>query len=174
MLVVQVQIGEDEERMFVPMKFEHSLFTISKWEEKWHISFFNDADKTEDQILDYIRCMVVDESDLAYLDYLTPANVEEILDYIADPATATKVYSRNQNGVMRRKSTTSEVLYFQMFSRQIPMECQHWHINRLIALIQVWDVYNADPKSNKMSKKQTRDWYIQENARRRAQMHSKG
>lgn len=118
--------------------------------------------------------MVVDESHLAYLDRLTPANVEEVLDYIANPATATKVYSRNQNGTMRRKNMTSEVLYFQMFSRKIPMECQHWHINRLIALIQVWDVYNADPKSNKMSKKQTRDWYIQENARRRAQMHSKG
>lgn len=174
MLVVQVQIGEGEQRMLVPVKFEHSLFTISKWEEKWHVSFFDDADKTEDQILDYIRCMIVDDDDLVYLDRLTTDDVQTVLDYISDQATATKVYSDRPGNNMRRKNITSEVLYYQMFSRQIPMECQHWHINRLIALIQVWDVYNTDPKSNKMSRKQTREWYSQENARRRARMHSKG
>lgn len=174
MLVVNVRIGEGKEEMLVPVEFEHSLFTISKWEEKWHISFFDDADKTEDQILDYVRCMIVDDYQLQYINLLTPDNVQTILDYISDPATATKVYSERTGSVTRRKNITSEVLYYQMFSRQIPIECQHWHINRLIALIQVWDVYNADPKSNKMSRKQTREWYARENARRRAQMHSKG
>ena len=39
------------------LKLEHSLISISKWEAKWHISFF-DSEKTTEQTLDYIRCMV--------------------------------------------------------------------------------------------------------------------
>ena len=38
---------------------EHSLISISKWEAKWHKSYLNTKNKTREQNLDYIRCMVI-------------------------------------------------------------------------------------------------------------------
>ena len=32
---------------------EHSLVSISKWESKWHKSFFTAEDKTPEELLDY-------------------------------------------------------------------------------------------------------------------------
>lgn len=165
---MEKQDHEGEVGILVSVLFEHSLFSISKWEEKWHVSFFDESDKTEEQLFDYFRCMLVDESDARYLDNLTEENLSELLNYIANPATATKIYSMAPTKTGHKKVTTTEELYFQMFSRQIPMECEHWHINRLIMLLQLWDIYNADPKKSRMSKQETREWYAKENARRRA------
>lgn len=183
MLVIQVQIGDelydDERGVFlepdtIELRLEHSLFTVSKWEEKWHVPFFTDADKTNEQLLDYVRCMLIDETQEQYLQYLSEDDVEKINDYITDEATATTVHTFGPNTNRSHHVITSEVLYYQMFSRQIPIECQHWHINRLMMLLRVWDAYNADPKSGKMSRKQTSALYAKENARRLQRLHSKG
>lgn len=37
---------------------EHSLISISKWEEKWCKPFLN-SEKTDDEFIDYIRCMTI-------------------------------------------------------------------------------------------------------------------
>ena len=183
MLVLQVPLGDelyDEERgvfskpKTVERRCEHSLFTVSKWEEKWHIPFFVDNDKTEEQLTDYIRCMLIDETQEPYLVHLRSEDIIAINEYISDPATATTVHTFGPTQSRGRQIVTSEVLYFQMFSRQIPIECQHWHINRFMMLLRVWDAYNADPKTGKMSRKQTAAMYARENARRQRLMHSKG
>lgn len=155
----------------VPVRLEHSLFTISKWEEKWHVPFLTNKPKTDEQTLDYIRCMAIDGIDDRLLANLSEANVKAIDDYIGDPATATTV-NEHQKQKHSSQIMTSEVLYIQMFSRQIPIECEHWHINRLLMMLRAWDALNSPQK--KMSKKQTAAWYKEQNARNRAKYHTKG
>lgn len=181
MLVIQVPTGDE---LFdegtgkfitgptVPVRLEHSLFTVSKWEEKWKVPFLSKTKKSVEQIIDYIRFMAVDGIDDDLLNRLTEKNLESIEQYIEDPATATTVREYGTQGRGRQSVITSEVLYFQMFSRQIPMECEHWHLNRLIMLIRVWDAYNSPQK--KMSRKQTARMYADLNASRRRQSGTKG
>lgn len=181
MLVIQVPTGDelfDESTgrfitgPTVPVRLEHSLFTVSKWEEKWKIPFLSKTKKTTEQTIDYIRCMAVDGIDDDLLNRFTEKNIEAIYKYIEDPATATTIHEYGSHSRGGPSVTTSEVLYFQMFSRQIPIECEHWHLNRLITLIRVWDAYNGPQK--KMSKRQTARMYADLNASRRHQMKSRG
>lgn len=178
MLFIDIPVGEeymDGDKRTARVELEHSLVAISKWESKWHVPFLSDADKTNEQLLDYISCMVVHDDDLPYIAFLTEDNLEAINRYLSDEASATTIYSI---GPKKRSSTkgvfTSEFLYYQMIVRNIPMECQHWNIQRLIKLIQIWDVYNGDAKHNRMSTKQTIAYYAAENARRQKAMHTKG
>ena len=67
---------------------------------------------------------------------------------------------------------TAEVLYCRMFANNIPMECQKWHLNRLLTLIRVCDDANG-PRS-KMSKRQTAAHYAEQNALRRAKYNTRG
>ncbi len=54
----------------------------------------------------------------------------------------------------------------------VPYECQKWHINRLIVLLEVCAIRNAPDK--KMSKAQTASSWAKTNARNRAKFKSKG
>ncbi|MFR9256176.1 MAG: hypothetical protein ACLVJ6_12135 [Merdibacter sp.] len=57
-------------------------------------------------------------------------------------------------------------------SLQIPMECQKWHLNRLMTLIQVCDIKNRPPK--KMGKKETISSYKALNEARRRKYGTRG
>ena len=59
-----------------------------------------------------------------------------------------------------------------MTALNIPFECEKWHFNRLLTLINVCSQKNAPPK--KMSKDDVRRRYAELNAKRRAAMNSKG
>ena len=70
---------------------EHSLVSISKWESKWHKSFLNTDDKSFDEVMDYIKCMCVEElEDENDLYRLSEENVSDINDYIQDSMTENK------------------------------------------------------------------------------------
>ena len=56
----------------VKVQLEHSLVSVSKWESKWCKPFLNGKDKTMEEIIDYIKCMVIDDSiDFEVFDRLT-------------------------------------------------------------------------------------------------------
>lgn len=143
----------------VILEMEHSLFSISKWEEKWHKSYIeNSTNKTltNEETFDYIRCMIVNDEDvdLDVLNYLSFANLEEIQNQIDNKATATWFSERENHIGMSHQTVTSELLYGQMAVLGIPFdEPQHWHLNRLMALIRVCSNLNTPPK--KMSKKES-------------------
>lgn len=150
-------IWDDERQQFVhkdefkgcTLILEHSLISISKWEAKWHVPFLS-SKKTEEQTLDYIRCMTVNQCVPANVcEHLSLKNVQDISEYINDPMTATTVNGLNSNN-HSREIVTSELIYYWMIALQIPFECEKWHLNRLLQLIAVCNVKNTPGK--KMSK----------------------
>ena len=128
---------------------EHSLVSISKWESKWHKPYLA-SNKTFEETIDYIRMMTLTKNVDSRLYYLlSKENVESINKYIEDPMTATWFAKTNDNRPTKR-IITSELIYYWMIALGIPMECQKWHLNRLLTLIRVC---NAESQPKKMGRK---------------------
>ena len=120
------------------LTLEHSLVSISKWEAKWLKPFFSKEPKTDEETLDYIRCMTLTRNvDPQIYHALSLSDLKRISDYIESPMTATWFKKRPQQG--SREIVTSEVIYYWMITFQIPVEFEKWHINRLMTLIRVCD-----------------------------------
>ena len=139
---------------FISMKeqvlhLEHSLISLSKWESKVKKPFLSSSNKTAEEWLFYNKCMTLNQlSDYVY-NFITPEMMEEVLNYIEDPMTAT-TFSDFTNSNGRPEVVTSEIIYYNMFSFGIPIELEKWHLNRLIALIRVFSIKGGNTK--KMSK----------------------
>ncbi len=181
MLMINIPIspeGWDEAKQeFVEPKsqtvqLEHSLVSLSKWESKWHKPFYSQKEMSDEETLDYIKCMTLTKniSDDVY-NHLTSENVKDVLAYIRDPMTAT-TFGREDKGPNNREVITSELIYYWMIASNIPFECQKWHLNRLITLIRVCSIKNTPPK--KRSKRDIMSRNAALNASRRKQMNSKG
>ena len=180
MLYIEVPLenekwDENKQEFIEPKKqilqLEHSLVSLSKWESKWCKPFLSSS-KTDEEILDYIKCMTITQnvSPVVY-NYLTDSNIQEIVDYINAPMTAATFYNR-QNTKINREIVTADLIYYWMISLQIPFECQKWHLNRLLALIKVCDIKNTPPK--KRSRSEIAAEYARINAARRQQYNTKG
>lgn len=180
MLVLEIperEYFDEETEQFGKIKattlnLEHSLISISKWEAKWHIPFF-ESDKTTEQTLDYIRCMVLNREiqDISLiLRFLTQDDVEKINNYISDPMTATTIKDDGKRG--RNQIITSELIYCWMIQYNIPSQFEKWHINRLIMLIRVCSEENKPKK--KMSRREIMAENKARNAARRARLGTKG
>lgn len=154
------------------LQLEHSLVSLSKWESKWHKPFLSKTDKTNEETIDYIKCMTVtpNVSDDVYYR-LTQENIDEIYKYINDPMTAT-TFSEDRNGKTTREVVTAELIYYWMISQGIPVEFRKWHLNQLLTLIRVCNIKNAPPK--KRSKRDIMNRHVALNAARRQQYNAKG
>lgn len=151
------------------LRLEHSLVSISKWEAKWHISFLYSQLKgtiTKPQLFDYVRCMTLTQNvnPNVYMG-LTKNNLEDIVNYINDPMTATTFATVEGQGPSHR-IITAEVLYGWMVGLQIPFECEKWHVNRLMTLIRVCNENNKPDK--KMPRADAMSTHRALNASRRA------
>jgi hypothetical protein len=91
--------------------------------------------------------------------------------YIENPMTATTFSESEQKKKVNRDLITAEVIYYWMVALQIPMECQKWHLNRLLTLINVCNIKNQ-PK--KMSKAEVMSRNRALNAQRRQQLNTRG
>lgn len=184
--VPEKEFFNEETQKFINIKetklvLEHSLLSVSKWEAKWKKPFLVEkALDTNEKILDYFRCMTIQPANVDPLVYLamTVDNVQDIMNYINDPMTATW-FGEDKNDKKKtfkgrkpkKEILTSEVIYWQMIALQIPIEFQKWHLNRLTTLIRVC---NAKNNPEKMSKKDILAQNAALNKARRAKMHSKG
>lgn len=154
------------------LQLEHSLVSISKWESKWCKAFLAKNEKTNEEMIDYIRCMTITPNVDPELYNCIPRNVvEQISAYIQAPMTATWFRDSNK-GSNRGEVITSELIYYWMIAQQIPFECQKWHLNRLLTLIRICGIKNESPK--KMSKSALANKNASLNAARRAALNSKG
>ncbi len=155
------------------LQLEHSLVSVSKWESKWKKPFMSPEAKTQEETIDYIRCMTVTQNvNPMIYSMVTKDHIDKVMAYINDPMTATTIKKKEGSGGSRA-IVTSEVIYYQMTAYQIPFDpCQKWHLNRLLMLIRVCDEKNAPQK--KMSRGQTAKSNRSLNAARRARMHTRG
>ncbi len=174
---------EEKQEFFYTKKrtlfLEHSLISISKWEAKWKKPFLYsgpDQERTQEESLDYIRCMNIGQSNTNddVIEGITPTEMKQISDYIDDKMTATwfneKNNQNNGGGANRRGQViTSELIYYWMIAFNIPFECQKWHLNRLLTLIRICQIKNTPSK--KMSKK---DIYARNRALNDARRRSLG
>ena len=153
------------------LQVEHSLVSLSKWESKWNKPFLTKEEKTIEETVDYIRCMTITQniSDTVY-DRLTNDNMNEVRKYIEAEMTATKFL--NQKKSINRETITAEIIYYWMIALNIPFECQKWHLNRLLTLINVCNIKNTPTK--KMNNKDLRSRNAQLNAARRESLKTKG
>lgn len=154
------------------LKLEHSLISLYKWESKWHKSFINTVNKTVEETVDYVKCMTVTQNvDSMVYECLTTENFKAINDYINNPMTAT-TFSDDNTQKKNRKIITAEVIYARMFMAGIPLECEKWHLNKLLTLLRVCESYQQPPK--KMSRNEMISKRKALNAARRKKCNSKG
>lgn len=151
---------------------EHSLVSLSKWESKWHIPFLSDKPKTLEQSIDYIRCMTITQNvDPNLYNQINQEVMNDISSYIEDPMTATWFSTKDEKKI-NKEVITAELIYYWMIAFNIPMECQKWHLNRLLTLIRVCDIKSQPAK--KMGRNATLNSYRNLNELRRKRMGTRG
>ena len=175
--VPAMEFFNDETQTFFSTKettlqLEHSLVSLSKWESKWCKPFLSRQEKTLEETIDYIKCMTITQNvNPSVYTCLSHSNIEEINKYIDAPMTATTFREDTQKS-SNKETITSELIYYWMISLNIPMECQRWHLNKLLTLIRVCNVKNSPPK--KMGKREIMSRNAALNAARRKQLNTKG
>ena len=156
----------------IKLRLEHSLVSISKWESHWKKPFLTKEQKTGEEVIDYVKCMTLTQNvNPEVYKYLTVDNIKQVNSYIDDPMSATtfkETYTKNVNS----EQPTSELIYYWMVALEIPMECQKWHLNRLLNLIRICNIKNSPQK--KMSKGEILARNKELNAIRRAKYNTKG
>lgn len=151
---------------------EHSLVSLSKWEMKWQKPFNDGKPKPMNEIIDYIRCMTITQNvPMIVYDCITTENLEQIQAYIDEPMTATTFRSINK-GKGNKEIVTAEIIYYWMFSFNIPMECDKWHLNKLLTLIRVFNVKNTPRK--KMSQRDALKYHKAQNEARKKRLGTRG
>jgi hypothetical protein len=179
MLTIKVpgdeQFDERSQEFVTPaiavLELEHSLAALSKWESKYEKPFLGNSDKTTDEVMDYVRMMILTEVPEEIFSRLSEGNLSEINDYIDAKMTATW-FPQAAASPRTNEVITAELIYYWMITFQIPFECQYWHLNRLFTLIQVCNVKNAKPK--KMSRGEVARRNRELNAQRKAQLGTTG
>jgi hypothetical protein len=149
-VAMEESFDENRSRFVVTASFtvtlEHSLVSVSKWESLWKKAFLAKGDKTPQETVSYMNFMIInDELPPGVFQKLIENHMEQIQQYIGDDMTATKLYN-DPNAPTSRETITSELLYYWMISMGIPVEFEHWHLNRLITLIRVINLKNTPKK----------------------------
>lgn len=154
----------------VTLTLSHTLVSISKWESKWLKPFLSELQRTDEETLDYIQCMSSSHINPETMARLGNVELGIIRDYIQAPMTATVINDKGKGG--KAEVITSEIIYYWMVALNIPWECQHWHLNRLMMLVNVCNIKNTPSK--KMSKKETMSSNASLNAARKKAMNTPG
>lgn len=177
------EIFDDQKEEFLPsidiketrIQIEHSLISIKKWEQKWHVPFLGKKEKTYDELTDYIRCMTLTHGvDPEVYNWIPENVINEVVEYIKDPMTATWFKKNDLIGAQKnsREVITAEIIYYWMISLSIPVEFQKWHLNQLLTLIKVVNIKNGKPQ--KVDKRTAAQERAALNKLRREQYNSKG
>ena len=139
------------------VRMEHSLISISKWESFWEKPYLGTPGVTKGVLghaeeRHYIKSMIIGDVPHYIPDILLQKYGEEIKTYIAKRHSATTVY-RKVVTPSSRQIITTELIYYWMIKFGIPLECQRWHFNRLLMLIDVCNVKEqaASKKGGNMS-----------------------
>lgn len=175
--IPRTELYDEKAKEFIYVKeqtisMEHSLVSLHKWEQKWHIPFLSTKDKTYEQVLDYLKFMTLTQNvdELAY-KVIPQSEMNKINKYIENPMTATTItdFERKKKN---KEIITAEIIYYWMIKLGIPVEFQKWHLNSLLMLIEVIGIKEAPEKQMSQAEIIRRQRAI--NAANRAKFHSKG
>lgn len=147
----------------VRLELEHSLVSLSKWEEIWEKPFLSTAERTEEETISYIKAMIVGAEPSPEVFYhLLAEHLDEIKEYVAAKKTGTNLPTQKDSG--RREIITAETIYYWMAKLGISMECQHWHLNRLFAYLRLHALKESPKRKMSMeerralNKQRQREW----------------
>lgn len=151
-ITLPVELWDEGKQEFVylqgqTLELEHSLASLSKWESKMKKPFLSKDRKTYDETLEYLKCMMLTPgvTEETY-EYLMRHKLPDIDAYINDPMTATTL-PKNRGGKGKPETITAELIYYWMSVAQLQSPIyEHWHLNKLITLIGVWNVKNSPAK----------------------------
>lgn len=154
------------------LQLEHSLVSLHKWESKWCKAFLGKDAKTDEEMLDYIRCMTMTQNVKPEVyERISDENIKQVYEYINAPMTATYI-SDESKGKGSKEIVTAELIYWWMITLNIPFECRKWHLNSLLTLVQVCNIKNSPPK--KKSKRDILRSNAELNAARKKKLNTKG
>jgi hypothetical protein len=122
------------------LTLEHSLVSLTKYESNWHTPFLSPEEKTQEQVMDYIRCMVMgDDYDDNFIYALTPQDLKKIESYIATDQTASTIpEEKNSKEPKSNELMTSELIYYYLGQIQcLTPTIENWHLSRTLTLIRV-------------------------------------
>jgi len=167
-VVKPIEWYDEERNLFVELmrkdqtlRLEHSLVSLSKWESKWCKPFLSTDAKTAEEATDYVRCMTLTQNvNPNVYKCLSRANFKAINEYIEAPMTATTFMS--QHNQINREIITAELIYYWMIALNIPFECQKWHLNKLLTLINVCNIKNQPDKKMPMQEIYSRNRALNE------------
>lgn len=164
---------EFEEHPGVILNLEHSLISLSKWESKHLKPLLSKNKITTEEILSYIQMMILDPNiDPKIIYRCSEADLTRIQEYMDSAESATTFGADLPTRRGPAEVITSELVYYWMTAFQIPFEAQHWHLNRLFALIRICNMKNAPPQ--KMSKTEAAQRNRELNAKRKAEFGTTG
>lgn len=149
------------------LTLEHSLVSLSKWESEWCKPFLSKTEKTDDEVVDYIKCMTITQNvNPEVYDRLTARNIQTVKRYIESPMTAT-TFAKDSTSKRNSEIITAELIYYWMIALNIPFDCQKWHLNRLMTLIRVCNIKNQPPKKRSRREIMSRNMALNEARKQR-------
>ena len=182
MLTIKVPIGNADEELFdeetgeflrkeMTLELEHSLASLSKWESEFEKPFLSNTERTEAEMLGYIKamCLTPDVPGEVF-ENLTQSNVDAISKYIGAKMTATWFGSEREEPT--REIITAEIIYYWMTALAIDWQAQYWHLNRLLTLVRVCNEKNKPQKELSRNDVAARNRAL--NAARKAEHNTSG
>lgn len=148
--VLGTELFDEESQEFttegdVVLELEHSLAALSKWESIWEKPFISKEPSSSEEVLSYIECMILTPNfPRGILSKLSQKNLAEVHAYLDAKMTATW-FADMPASPQSTQVITSELIYYWMFTMQIPIECENWHLSRLFTLIRIFDAKSAKP-----------------------------
>ena len=162
----------------IHLQLEHSLLSIRRWEAKWHEVFGAVGQMDEERFRDYVRCMTINpQKDPEVYRDLLPEDFVKIGEYIQDPMSAYDM-SKKKKPKKKQKPEPAEAYYFAMTQLGIPFDCEKWHFNQLMALIDYCATNGsggmAGSQGKPRSQREMMELYHALNQKNRKKYNSKG